>query len=241
MSFENKSSIPPTPIKDKTDPSVIISNSFKSRVSPFNPLSSYRSHGSREETFYETQGWLESDCEDDFYSVNGDFTPSRGNTPVHPSSGAPRLHNTFSPQVNKALFDGRLPLNNASVRSRGSTSVRQSFSSTSEATKTISEGMIGTNPDAALKPKKKRLADLFRESMSERGEFGLSFPGYESDASQRMGTSPSNPNLPPKSRVGTSPLSVPQNVPDNYVLQKDKSAKFSQRCFPKLVHIRRHQ
>jgi hypothetical protein len=26
---------------------------------------------SRDETFFETTPWLESDCEDDFYSVNG--------------------------------------------------------------------------------------------------------------------------------------------------------------------------
>ena len=27
--------------------------------------------GSKEETFFDSQAWLESDCEDDFYSVNG--------------------------------------------------------------------------------------------------------------------------------------------------------------------------
>lgn len=37
--------------------------------------------GSKEETFFESQAWLDSDCDDDFFSVNGDFTPSRGNTP----------------------------------------------------------------------------------------------------------------------------------------------------------------
>ncbi|AQK54183.1 hypothetical protein ZEAMMB73_Zm00001d051408 [Zea mays] len=31
---------------------------------------------SRDETFFETTPWLESDCEDDFYSVNGDLTPA---------------------------------------------------------------------------------------------------------------------------------------------------------------------
>ncbi|CAA6659910.1 unnamed protein product [Spirodela intermedia] len=38
------------------------------------------SFGSRDEIFFDSQAWLESDCED-FYSVNGDFTPSRGSTP----------------------------------------------------------------------------------------------------------------------------------------------------------------
>ncbi|KAH9620282.1 hypothetical protein KSS87_008208 [Heliosperma pusillum] len=244
----NNSSMPPTPVKHKhnhkpppttiLDPPPITSNSFKSRVSPFHSISSYRStHGSREEAFYDTQGWLDSDCEDDFYSVNGDFTPSRGNTPVHPSIGTPRLHKTFSPQVNKAVFDVRL--SSASLRSRGSTPVRRSFSSV-PGVGSLPEGATGISQDPALKPKKKRLADLFRESMRERGGFGLSFPGYESDGSQRIGTSPNNPALPPKLRKGTSPLSGPRNVstPNNNVLEKNKSSRFSQGCFPRLVSIR---
>nr|GMC62040.1 hypothetical protein CEY00_Acc04155 [Ipomoea batatas] len=32
--------------------------------------------------FFDSQPWLESDCEDDFYSIKGDFSPSCGNTPV---------------------------------------------------------------------------------------------------------------------------------------------------------------
>ncbi|GJS08035.1 hypothetical protein Tco_0364831 [Tanacetum coccineum] len=39
--------------------------------------------GSKDETFFDSQAWLESDCESDFISVNGEFTPSRGNTPLH--------------------------------------------------------------------------------------------------------------------------------------------------------------
>ncbi|KAL8251365.1 hypothetical protein R6Q59_035058 [Mikania micrantha] len=39
--------------------------------------------GIKEETFFDSQAWLDSDCDDDFMSVNGEFTPSRGNTPVH--------------------------------------------------------------------------------------------------------------------------------------------------------------
>ncbi|CAL4945901.1 unnamed protein product [Urochloa decumbens] len=37
--------------------------------------------GGKDEVFFESRAWLDSDCEDDFYSVNGDFTPSRGSTP----------------------------------------------------------------------------------------------------------------------------------------------------------------
>ncbi|KAJ6801628.1 uncharacterized protein M6B38_197080 [Iris pallida] len=36
--------------------------------------------------FFDSRTWLDSNCEDDFFSVNGDFTPSRGSTPNNQSS-----------------------------------------------------------------------------------------------------------------------------------------------------------
>lgn len=36
--------------------------------------------GSKDESFFEARPWLDSDSEDDFQSVRGDFTPSRGST-----------------------------------------------------------------------------------------------------------------------------------------------------------------
>ncbi|KAL1211251.1 hypothetical protein V5N11_023283 [Cardamine amara subsp. amara] len=40
--------------------------------------------GNKEEMiFFDSRGWLDSDCDDDFMSVDGEFTPSRGTTPVH--------------------------------------------------------------------------------------------------------------------------------------------------------------
>uniref|UniRef100_A0A1D1ZKS2 Uncharacterized protein At3g27210 n=1 Tax=Anthurium amnicola TaxID=1678845 RepID=A0A1D1ZKS2_9ARAE len=45
-------------------------------------------YGSEDEAFFDSQAWLESDCEDDFFSVNGDFTPSRGSTPDY-QTGVP--------------------------------------------------------------------------------------------------------------------------------------------------------
>ncbi|CAA6664069.1 unnamed protein product [Spirodela intermedia] len=35
------------------------------------------------EIFFDSRAWLDSDCEDDFFSINGDFTPSQGSTPNH--------------------------------------------------------------------------------------------------------------------------------------------------------------
>lgn len=53
---------------------------------------------SKEETFFDSQAWLESDCEDDFLSVNGDHTPSCGSTPrsQRSASGAPRHNEGFT-------------------------------------------------------------------------------------------------------------------------------------------------
>lgn len=88
----NEMTIPPSPIKDNLTPinggagagGVFV----KSHRTPSSHL------GSKDETFFDTRGWLDSDCDDDFYSVNGDFTPSRGNTPVHHNfaSGTPRIN-----------------------------------------------------------------------------------------------------------------------------------------------------
>ncbi|MCL7024168.1 hypothetical protein MKW94_000822 [Papaver nudicaule] len=64
--------------------------------------------GSKEETFFDSQAWLDSDC-DDFYSVNGDFTPSasrgssRGSTPSHLTSYMATPQRAKSPLSEKAF------------------------------------------------------------------------------------------------------------------------------------------
>lgn len=88
-STKNEKIVIPSPIKEKplTNGDVLMSDvAVKAKTqTPF------RSFGSKEEIFFDSQPWLESDCEDDFHSVNGDFTPSRGNTPVHHNfSSAPQ-------------------------------------------------------------------------------------------------------------------------------------------------------
>ncbi|KAK9120048.1 hypothetical protein Scep_018141 [Stephania cephalantha] len=42
--------------------------------------------GSKDETFFDSRAWLDSDCDEDFVSVNGDFTPSRGSISNHRNS-----------------------------------------------------------------------------------------------------------------------------------------------------------
>ncbi|XP_062207906.1 uncharacterized protein At3g27210-like [Phragmites australis] len=53
--------------------------------------------GSKDEMFFESRAWLDSDCEDDFYSVNGDFTPSRGSTPNYQPRTQTVMTNVFLP------------------------------------------------------------------------------------------------------------------------------------------------
>lgn len=90
----------PSPIKDKpkNDNFIIHDHvAVKPQLSP--SPSSNTFNGSKEEAFFDSKGWLDSDCEDDFYSVNGDFTPSRGTTPVHPSFGTPAINKNLSHHV----------------------------------------------------------------------------------------------------------------------------------------------
>ncbi|KAG5534726.1 hypothetical protein RHGRI_022748 [Rhododendron griersonianum] len=96
----------PSPVKDK--PTVngnfpIADGGLKSQWSTSQPPPTVRDIGSKEEAFFDSQPWLDSDCDDDFVSVNGDFTPSRGSTPVHHSFSA------GPPRLDKAHFDAKTP------------------------------------------------------------------------------------------------------------------------------------
>lgn len=60
---------------------------------------------SRDEAFYEASPWLDSDCEDDFFSVNGDGTPAR------------TFSSTASNQATAAAFGPKLPTLDAILKS----------------------------------------------------------------------------------------------------------------------------
>ncbi|XP_026402558.1 uncharacterized protein At3g27210-like [Papaver somniferum] len=62
-----------------------------------------RNFGSKEENFFDSQAWLESDCDDDFRSVNGEFTPSRNSAsdPQSNSIGTKELSAESSPTDRK--------------------------------------------------------------------------------------------------------------------------------------------
>ncbi|MED6194513.1 hypothetical protein PIB30_029303 [Stylosanthes scabra] len=76
-SFPSKTNtlvIPPSPVKPNNN-------------ATFQPsFTLHANTASKEEAFYDSKAWLDSDCEDDFYSVK-EFTPSRGTSPVHHSFG----------------------------------------------------------------------------------------------------------------------------------------------------------
>lgn len=235
----DKSSIPSTPVKEKPRSAIVdpafLSVGYKSQVSPFNSVASYRSHGSKEEAFYDTQAWLDSDCDDDFYSVNGDFTPSRGNTPVHNGVGNSRFNRTFSPHVNRALFDGRPPLRSASNLSRGSTPVhhRSNSAASPRVSITLPAAAPGSSQDPSSIPKKKKkLADLFRESIRERAGESLALDTYENASTPN---STATPYASGNNSVSSSGKWTPTH---NYVADKEKPPKVAQCCFPRLVPSR---
>ncbi|XVE92166.1 hypothetical protein REPUB_Repub01dG0073900 [Reevesia pubescens] len=62
---------------------------------------SFRDFSKTEENFFDSQPWLESDCED-FFSVNGDSTSSCGNSPNHPKSFTDSSQRDKNPSMDRA-------------------------------------------------------------------------------------------------------------------------------------------
>ncbi|XVF16219.1 hypothetical protein REPUB_Repub10bG0012900 [Reevesia pubescens] len=123
LSFGSKTDnliIPASPVKEK-----VAAANGDFTINPQSPPT-FKDLGSKDETFFDSRAYLDSDCEDDFFSVNGDFTPSRGNTPVHHS------FSIGTSLVNKATVEG-------------------------------SPGSVSETPPG----KKKKLVELFRESVRE--------------------------------------------------------------------------
>ncbi|KVI02432.1 uncharacterized protein At3g27210-like [Cynara cardunculus var. scolymus] len=132
----------------------------KPQLPPSQSPPAFSDYGSKEETFFDSQAWLDSDYEDDFMSVNGEFTPSRGNTPVHHSL------TVGTPQSNGRAI--AIPPDNNLVH--GST--------------------LEPSPSPTPTEKKMRLLDLFKESLREKveeideppkkdGEMGLNKDGLK--------------------------------------------------------------
>ncbi|XWS30494.1 hypothetical protein CRYUN_Cryun24cG0122400 [Craigia yunnanensis] len=200
LSFGSKTDkliIPPSPVKEK--PAANDDFTLKSQ-SPF----TFKDLGSKDETFFDSRAYLDSDCEDDFFSVNGDFTPSRGNTPVH--------HSFFvvTPRVNNSTVE----------KSPGS----------------VSE----TSPTG----KKKKLVELFRESIREDQDVNeLNASSNQDIAYGKIEVKPTIQDLlPSKSADGTSHVSGANSLcnsertanGDNPMF-KEKPFRSVQCCLPSLV------
>ncbi|XP_038998350.1 uncharacterized protein At3g27210-like isoform X1 [Hibiscus syriacus] len=208
LSFQSKTDsllIPPSPVKEKPS-----SNPHFALKSPY----SFKYFGSKEETFFDSGAYLESDCEDDFFSVNGgkmiltvrinsssklillyhpnvvhscaDFTPSRGNTPVHHS------FSVGTPRVNKGTVD-RSPL-------------------------LVSE----TSPTG----KKRKLLELFQESVRENGD-----DNNELNTSSNQDISNETPHV-----SGANSLCSSERTPNgDKTTFKEKPFKSMQCCIPSFV------
>ncbi|OMO92982.1 hypothetical protein COLO4_17171 [Corchorus olitorius] len=230
LSFGSKTDnliIPPSPVKEKPAAAAANGDFTLKSQSP----STFRDFGSKDETFFDSRAWLDSDCEDDFFSVNGakqflveytfslsmivvptiminiyaDFTPSRGNTPVH--------HN-FSmgtPRVVKAA---------------------------------AGEGSPGSASETSPTGKKKKLVELFRESIREdQGGDEQNASNNQDIANGKKEVKPTIQDiLPPKSAEGTpyisgsnSLCSSERTANGDHSIFKEKPFRSVQCCLPSLV------
>uniref|UniRef100_A0A5B6Z0Q3 Uncharacterized protein n=1 Tax=Davidia involucrata TaxID=16924 RepID=A0A5B6Z0Q3_DAVIN len=212
LSFGSKTEklVVPSPIKDKpvvNGDRPITQVGLKSQWSTSHPVTTSRDFGSKEETFFDSQPWLESDCEDDFFSVNGDFTPSRGSTPVHQSFSMGTL------RVNNALLEDKTP---------------------------------GSKPEPSPTEKKKKLSELFRESL--RGDQDVdnqNILGNQNGVNGKMEGKTAAIDVPPKSTNGTPYISGANSVCSSertpngdFRPEKEKSARSVQCCLPSLLSSR---
>ncbi|GAV64290.1 hypothetical protein CFOL_v3_07808 [Cephalotus follicularis] len=201
LSFGSKTDkLPPSPFKDNKPTNGPICD-----IPPIShSATSFRGYGSKEESFFDSKPYLESDCEDDFFSVNGDFTPSRGSTPVHHnfSMGTP-------PRVNKGSSEDKTP----------------SFV-----------------PEPSPTSKKKKLAELFLESMREDQDADeQKTSSTRSISNGQMEVKSTVLDILPKSRNGTPYVSGTNSVYSSErtangetILDKNTPPMSMQCCLPSL-------
>ncbi|KAK2661493.1 hypothetical protein Ddye_000067 [Dipteronia dyeriana] len=201
--------IPPSPIKEKPangDPPI---NAWSATT--------FKDLGSKEETFFDSQAWLDSDCDDDFLSVRGDFTPSCGNTPVH--------HNFPT-----------------GTSSRGHTPVHQSFRSGNPLpNKAVMEDKIpGSIPEPSPTGKKMKLSELFQQSIREAPE-DKQTSGSQNTANGKVEVKKTILDVLPAGN-GTPYISGMNSVANSErtangdsLMDKEKPMRSVQCCLPSLV------
>ncbi|KAJ6838493.1 uncharacterized protein M6B38_320260 [Iris pallida] len=82
---KSKKPLVPSPIKQKAADGGGRQQQLVKLVATFLSLET-SDLGSKREMFFDSRMWLDSDSEDDFFSVNGDFNPTRESTPNNQSS-----------------------------------------------------------------------------------------------------------------------------------------------------------
>ncbi|KAK4426065.1 hypothetical protein Salat_1375000 [Sesamum alatum] len=203
---KNDNLLIPSPVKEKPDTlnggdRTVAHLPLNSRCSP----PRFPNSGSKDEPFFDSQPWLESDCEDDFLSVNGDFTPSRGSTPVH------HKFSSGNPPANKAPAIG---------------------------------ATLGSVPEPSPPDKKKRLSELFKESLRHQDEDDDNTATVENVVPDKVKAEATNP-VPGKSTDGTPRFSGvnseggSERTPNGVLLEADeKPLKSAQCCLPRLLPTR---
>ncbi|CAH2080124.1 unnamed protein product [Thlaspi arvense] len=175
-----------SPIKDVFSP-VATPKTAAQVKSRWSFSSSKRSFGSsKDETYFDSYEWQQSDSEDDFYSVNGEFTPSRGNTPKSSFSDRvpPRFHNP--------LFEEEKP--------------RVSFS------------------QLPPPPRRKKLGELFRDSIREEREVIMMMEESSENQSEESSKKSSSGDNSGELKVTESSEKEIKNL---------KSLSYHHRCLPR--------
>ncbi|KAL4368645.1 hypothetical protein GQ457_05G019330 [Hibiscus cannabinus] len=192
LSFESKTDsliVPPSPVKEK--PVAAGGDLTLKSQSP----STFKDLGSKDETFFDSRAYLDSDCEDDFVSVNGDFTP------------------------------------------------RQSFSmGASRVTGVTGDASPGSVSETSPTGKKKKLVELFRESIREDHDTSELNTSSNRDTNEKTVKPTIQDILPPKSADSTPCVSGANSQcssertanGDNHIF-KEKPFRSVQRCLPSLV------
>ncbi|KAF2322662.1 hypothetical protein GH714_027650 [Hevea brasiliensis] len=129
--------------------------------------------------------------------------------------------------------------------SRGSTPVHHNFfMGTPKINKTTLEDRPpGSIPEPSPTGKKKRLSELFKESLREEPEADdLHNSGKQNTANGKIEVKPTILDVLPKSASGTPYISGPNNVcgsertaNGDAVIERDKSIKSAQCCLPSLI------
>ncbi|TXG54844.1 hypothetical protein EZV62_020100 [Acer yangbiense] len=238
--------IPPSPIKEKPangDPPI---NAWSATT--------FKDLGSKEETFFDSQTWLDSDCDDDFLSVRG------GNLECGVSvidAEMLVLLLSFSLLVpiklcvtvtNYADFTpshGDTPVHHsipAGTSSRGHTPVHQSIRSGNPLpNKTFMEDKTpGSIPEPLPTGKKMKLSELFRQSIREDPE-DKQTPGNQNTANGKVEVKKTILDVLPAGN-GTPYISGMNSVASSErtangdsLMDKEKPMRSVQCCLPSLV------